>query len=173
MAAARQLFVLRHAKSSWDDPGLDDHDRPLAPRGKRAVKLLAGHVAAHDVHPDQVLCSSARRAVDTFRGVAPGGELLIEDDLYMASADAILARLGQVPADVGSVMVVGHNPSLQMLVLKLAGVRRGTAAGPEIDEVQRKFPTGALATLSFDAPWSRLRPGGARLDALVRPRDLE
>ena len=71
MTSHRQLFVLRHAKSSWDDPGLDDHDRPLAPRGQRAVKLLGEHLRDRGVEPDQVLCSSARRTRETLAGVNP------------------------------------------------------------------------------------------------------
>ena len=74
MSSTRKLFVLRHAKSSWDDPLLDDHDRPLAPRGRRAVELLAKHVRARSIEPTQVLCSSAlRRTRETLDGVAPTG----------------------------------------------------------------------------------------------------
>src|SRR5690242_6830920 len=82
MPAARKLFVLRHAKSSWDDPSVNDHERPLAPRGQRATKLLANHVRSHEIQPQLVLCSSARRTRETLDGVAPGGEVLIEPQLY-------------------------------------------------------------------------------------------
>ncbi len=172
MSAPRQLFVLRHAKSSWDDPGLDDHERPLAPRGRRAAKLLAKHIAEHDIHPAQVLCSSARRTIETCDGVSPGGELLIEEELYAASGDEILDRLHRIPANTPSVMVIGHNPALQTLVLRLTGANGDRLPDPDLAEVQRKFPTGALATLSFDCTWDELAPGSARLDALLRPRDL-
>ena len=73
MQTEKQLFVLRHAKSSWDDPGLEDHERPLAPRGIRAVELLAEYLRANRIEPDQVLCSSARRTRETLEGVCPGG----------------------------------------------------------------------------------------------------
>ncbi len=133
------------------------------------MKLVARHLLDSDIHPNQVLCSSARRAVETCEGVSPDGELLIEPDLYWASSDGLLARLRQVPAAAGSVMLIGHNPALQMLVLGLAD-RRG--ASHDLDAVSTKFPTGALATLGFDRPWSGLRPGSAQLESLVRPRDL-
>jgi phosphohistidine phosphatase len=161
MAVSKQLYVLRHAKSSWDDPGLDDHERPLAPRGRRAVKLLAAHLRAKHVEPSLVICSPARRARETYDGVAPGGELVIEPDLYGATEEVVLDRLRRVPKGTPSVMVVGHNPQLQELVLMLTG-----------GELRGKFPTGALATLTFGCPWSELSAGGAKLVDFVRPRDL-
>ncbi len=179
MPAPKQLFVLRHAKSSWDDPGLDDHERPLAPRGRRAVQLLADHVRTEHIEPVRVLCSSARRARETFEGVAPGGELLIEPDLYEASWDEVLERLRRVPESTPSVMVIGHNPAMQNLVLRLAGGDGGTRSGAgdrgvdaKLSELQRKLPTGALVTLAFDCPWRELSAGSAKLVDVVRPRDL-
>ena len=172
MSAPRQLFVLRHAKSSWDDPGLGDHDRPLAPRGQRAVKVLARYIAEHEIAPALVLCSPARRTLETCTGVNPGGELSIEPELYEAGADEILTRLRQVGDDTPSVMVIGHNPALQSLVLRLAGCDGDAPDGSDLADVQRKFPTGALATLSFECPWTELGRGRATLDGLVRPRDL-
>ncbi len=165
----RHLHVLRHAKSSWDDAGLEDHDRPLAPRGQRAVKLLAQYVEAHQLHPAQVLCSTARRAIETLEGVSPGGEAMIERGLYDAGATELVERLKRVPTETPSVMVIGHNPTLQMLVLRLAG---DNGDSDDIAMVRRKFPTGALATLSFECQWSELSPGSAALVGLVRPKDL-
>jgi phosphohistidine phosphatase len=180
MPPTKQLFVLRHAKSSWDDPGLDDHERPLAPRGQRAVRFLAAHLREHQIKPDQVLCSSARRTIETCEGVDPGGELIVEPELYNASGDQVLARLRRVPEDTSSVMVIGHNPALQMLVLRLIGANGGDGRALEQGDgddsmtaaLQRKFPTGTMATLSFDGNWEDLSPGEAMLVDLVRPRDL-
>jgi phosphohistidine phosphatase len=180
MPTTKQLFVLRHAKSSWDDPGLDDHERPLAPRGQRSVKQLAAHIREHAIRPDQVLCSSARRTLETCEGVEPGGEVVIEPELYGASGDDVLARLHRIPESTSSVMVIGHNPALQVLLLRLSGANGGNGfasnGDPDSDsmvsELQRKFPTGALATLSFDCAWSELAPGSAKLVDVVRPRDL-
>ena len=178
MSDQKQLFVLRHAKSSWDDPGLDDRERPLAPRGRRAVRLLADYLRTHHIEPAQVLCSPARRTRETYDGVAPAGELHVEQELYEASCQDVLDRLRRVPEPTPSVMVIGHNPALQVLVLRLTGAngkskpRGDTAAQALLDELRRKFPTGALATLAFDGPWVELSAGSAELVDLIRPRDL-
>ena len=176
----RTLFVLRHAKSSWDDPGVGDHERPLAPRGRRAALQIAAYLRAQHIEPALVLCSSARRTVQTLEAVASGGRILIEPELYAASASALLARLRQVPDAAPSVMLIGHNPGLQILVLALAGDRppgptRDPTPAPEDRDrvaIANKFPTAALATLTLRGAWSDLRPGHADLTGYVRPKDL-
>ena len=167
--ATRQLFVLRHAKSSWDDPGLDDQERPLAPRGQRAVKVLREYLKCSGIEPALVLCSSSRRTRETLEGIQPGGEQLIEPELYGADAGDLIERLSRVPDDVRSVMVIGHNPAVQMVVLRLAG---GAGDDAGLADARRKFPTGALATLEIDCGWSELRPGCARLSSFVSPKRL-
>ena len=166
----KQLVLLRHAKSSWDDPALGDHDRPLAPRGRRAAKLVAAHLVRSGIVPDLVLCSSARRCRETLGRIASalGDEtpVLVERELYGSSRDELVARLNNVPETVGSVMVIAHNPGIEQLAVGLAG------GGPELDRVERKYPTGALATLVFDGTWRGLNPQGAELVAFVRPKDL-
>ena len=171
MPSSKRLFILRHAKSSWDDPGLADHDRPLAPRGRRAVEAIAAHLNTAGITPDLVLCSSSRRTRETLEGVAVGGEHVIEPDLYGASCQDVLQRLRRVPEEIESVMLVGHNPTLQALVLRLADDEAATN-GPPLAEVRRKFPTGALATLTFDGTWQELSPRSARLASYVRPKSL-
>jgi phosphohistidine phosphatase len=168
----RQLFVLRHAKSSWEDPGLDDHDRPLAPRGRGATRVISDHMRANAMEPEVVLCSSARRTRETLEGVDPTGERLIEPELYGADASELIDRLRRVPDHVRSAMVIGHNPAMQMLVIRLTAGTQRSAPNPDLAEVQRKFPTGALATVTFDGDWSQLGPGRARLDAFVRPKQM-
>jgi phosphohistidine phosphatase len=166
--ATKHLFVLRHAKSSWDNPGLDDHERPLAPRGRRAVKAIAEHLRANGIEPALVLCSSSRRTRETLEGIDPGGRQLIEPELYAASTSTMIERLKRLPDDVDSVLLIGHNPAVQTLVLRLAA----GDAGPDLSEVQRKFPTAALATLTLECAWNELGPGRARLVAFVRPKHL-
>jgi len=168
----RRLFVLRHAKSSWSNAQLADHDRPLAPRGRRAAEALAAHVATIDPPPALVLCSTARRAQDTLEPVRSrlpdSTEVLIEDDLYGAPAPLILARLRRIPDTTPSVLVVGHNPGLDDLVRSL-----GRDGDPGlIARVHTKFPTGALATLPFAGSWQALGSGPATLEAFVVPGDL-
>ncbi len=170
MPPTHQLYVLRHAKSSWEEPGLEDRERPLAPRGHATLRVLAEHVREHGIHPAQVLCSPARRTRETLAGLPlQSGDTLVEPELYEASASSLIERLRQVPDELESVMVIGHNPTMQMLVLRLAS---GTAPEGLLDAVEHKYPTGALATLSFEGSWSELGPGRAALTALVRPKDL-
>jgi phosphohistidine phosphatase len=172
MPATKQLFVLRHAKSSWDDPGLDDHERPLAPRGRQAVKVVGEHLRKAGIRPALVLCSSSRRTRETLAGVSPGGETLIEPGLYGASAQDVLDRLRRVRDDVESVMVIGHNPALQILVLRLAVNGASVPDGSDLAAIQQKFPTGALATLTLECRWSELAPGSARLAGYVSPKAI-
>ncbi len=164
--------MLRHAKSSWDDANLPDRLRPLAPRGVRAVGALARHLRTTAVAPELVLCSPARRAVQTWEGVAPGvppgTALEIDEAIYHAGGDELLARLQDLPSRVGSVLLVGHNPGLQDLAVDLVG-----SGDPELRErLVTKFPTGALATLEVPGDWHDLTWGAATLLAYVVPRDL-
>ncbi len=172
MPPTKRLFVLRHAKSSWDDPGLDDHERPLAPRGRRAVKVLGEHLRRDRIRPALVLCSSSRRTRETLEGISPGGETMIESELYGASAKDVIDRLRRVREDVESVMVIGHNPAVQALVLRLATDGASVPDGSDLAAIQQKFPTGALATLTFDCAWSELAPGCAELAGYVRPKAI-
>ena len=172
MPDAKRLFVLRHAKSSWDDPGLDDHERPLAPRGRRAVKVLNQHLREQHIAPELVICSTSRRTRETLDGVDPGGEISIESELYAASATDVIERLRRVPADTGSVMVIGHNPAMQLLVLRLTANGARVPEGSDLAAIQQKFPTGALATLTFGCAWSELSPGTADLSAYVRAKAI-
>jgi phosphohistidine phosphatase len=172
MPSNKQLFILRHAKSSWDNPGLEDHERPLAPRGQRACAVMAEHLRTNAIKPELVLCSSSRRTRETLEGVAPTGEHVIERELYSASAEGVLDRLRRLPEDLRSVMVIGHNPALQMLVLRLA-LRDAAGDGVAVrSAVERKFPTGALATLTFQCGWAELAAGQAHLAEFLTPKGL-
>jgi phosphohistidine phosphatase len=162
-----ELYLLRHAKSSWDEPGLRDHERPLAPRGRKAGKKLARYLRDEGIRPELVLCSSARRTQETLGRILPAlGEPVaveIEDRLYGAGSEDLLARLRELPEDVGSALVIGHNPGLQDLALRLA------PAEPRLAE---KFPTGALASVALAGPWARLGETPVELTAFVVPREL-
>jgi phosphohistidine phosphatase len=171
MERVRTLFLLRHAKSSWADPTLEDHDRPLAPRGRRAARFIADHLRAQAVRPQLVLCSSARRARETLAELTPvlgdQVEVVVTDDLYGANADEMLGQLRELGRDTASVMIVGHNPGMHELGLELTG--DGDEAA--ISQLHTKFPTGALATLQLGkASWDELTAGQAYLADLVLPR---
>jgi phosphohistidine phosphatase len=163
------LYLLRHAKSSWDDPTLPDHERPLAPRGRRDAKRIAKHLRRLGHEPELILCSSAARTRETLELLRPAvgaSEVIVEEDLYGASSDELLARIHIVPDSVASVMLIGHNPGLEQLALALA------SAGDELEQLAAKFPTAALATLAVANSWSRLAPGDATLEAYVVPKQL-
>ena len=166
----KRLFLLRHAKSSWEDPELADYDRPLAPRGRRATKLIGAHLRRESVVPAVVLCSSARRARETLERIAPalGAQVpvQIERDLYAASEQALLDRLRALDDGVESVLLIGHNPGIERLALSLAG------GGPGLASVGHKFPTAALATLEFDGRWRELGASSAELTHFVTPKRL-
>jgi phosphohistidine phosphatase len=167
----KSLYLLRHAKSSWDDAGTSDHERPLAPRGHEAVRRLAAYLVETEVRPQLALCSSAVRARQTYEALATAfgnPELSVEDWLYRASSGEVLTKLTELPAATERVLLVGHNPVLGELAAGLAG-EGGTGL---LCQLKDNFPTGALAVLSFGAPWDALRPGLAYLESFVLPRDL-
>jgi phosphohistidine phosphatase len=166
----RQLHLLRHAKSSWDDPGLADRDRPLTARGRRACKLIAGHLEASGIEPGAVICSPAVRARQTLEGIRPalaeGTEVWEEPAIYEAGWEELLGIAQALPDGLGSAMLIGHNPGFQELAVALA------AEGEGLERMRRKFPTAALATLSFPGEWLQLAPRGAILESFVRPKQL-
>jgi phosphohistidine phosphatase len=168
---SKRLYLLRHAKSSWKHPELADHERPLARRGRRAAEAIARHLDEHEIAPELVLCSTARRARETFERIEPAlgaAAVRYERQLYAASADALLERLRTLPDGIAAVMLIGHNPAIEQLALELA------RPSPERRELETKFPTAALATLESAGPsWRDVHRGGAALVTVVRPRDLE
>jgi phosphohistidine phosphatase len=161
------VCVLRHAKSGWET-GADDHDRPLASRGRRAAPLVGAWLREHERCPALVLCSSARRARDTLAGLGDLGDPAVEvsGDYYLAAAGDWVRRLRAVPDRLSPVLVVGHNPGLHQLVVDLLG-------GAGHVDAPRTLPTAALAVLDVDGRWADLGRDAARLAAFVRPRDLQ
>ena len=171
MRPVRRLWLLRHGKSSWDDPDRPDAERPLADRGRRAAGLLARYLEEAEVRPELVLCSSARRTRETLSLVLPAlGPALtarIDPALYTFDAARLRDQLSAVPDDVERVFVVGHNPALQDVASELAG------AGSRLPDLRAKFPTCGLARLDLDvARWADIGPAIATLTAFVVPREL-
>ena len=170
----KTLLLLRHAKSAWSDPRLDDHDRPLNGRGEQAAKAMADHLARHGPRPDLILCSTAMRTRQTLAPLlkrlgSPAPPISLENGLYLASEDALLARLQAVADDVPTVLLIGHNDGIGQLAAELAD----NGPSEALSALREKYPTGALAVLRVpDGPWSDLKVGAARLLAFVRPRDL-
>ena len=166
----RRLYLLRHAKSSWDEPALNDRERRLAPRGKRGAKLIRRHLQEHRIRPELVICSPAERARQTLAGIAValGGSTRIEvdEELYTFSARELLVSVQAVDPKLDSALVIGHNPAMHDLALHLA------ESGEQLEALARKFPTAALATLEFECHWAELGARTARLSEFVRPKDL-
>lgn len=169
----KTLFLLRHAKSSWDDPLLDDFDRPLSKRGRRSAKAIADYLNHERIRPDQVLCSASRRTRETVdrlqRRLGRALPVRFERGLYLADAATLLNRLRRLPDGLASVMIVGHNPGLENLLTLLLDRSAGEAGVSHPDA----YPTGALGLLRFDIDhWQDVHPESARLIAFIRPRDL-
>jgi phosphohistidine phosphatase len=171
----RQLLLLRHAKSSRDDPSVPDRERALSPRGHHAAASVREAMQRLGLAPDLVLVSPARRTRETLDALEPWDEApLIEpiETLYLASATQLLDIVRGVPETVRSVMVVGHNPGIHELAQLLD---RKDAAAPSSAKTQLRagYPTGALAEFNVPGGWSRLEAGGGQLVRFLRPRDLE
>lgn len=169
------LSLLRHGKSSWDDPDLDDRERPLAERGREAARIMRDTIAARCLPPDLVLCSSALRARETLEiaisesdPAAP--QVVIEEALYLAPATVLLGLVRKTARTARHLLIVGHNPGLHALALDLTGhgLRR------DIASMAVKFPTCALAVLTFESDdWAEVRPAAGRLALFVAPRGPE
>lgn len=165
----RRLVVLRHAKSAWP-PGVPDAQRPLGPRGLRDAPAAGRWLREAGWVPDRVLCSPARRTRQTWELVAAesgvSAPVTYEERLYGGSDEELLDLVRETPAQVRTLLLVGHNPGAQELVLLLAG--EGDASA--LEQARTKFPTSAIAVLGLPGAWSSLAPGDARLTGLVVPR---
>ncbi|MGZ4602269.1 MAG: SixA phosphatase family protein [Kineosporiaceae bacterium] len=166
---SRRLVVVRHAKSDWP-AGVADHDRPVARRGGRDAGAVGRWLSEHDSRPDLVWCSTARRTRETWERVlaelGSSPEVRFDDRVYAASVDSLLAVLRETPSKTRCVLLLGHNPGVQDLVLTLA--ERGS------DDVRAlaaaKFPTSGLAVLDVEGRWDDLAPGRAVLSEFAVPR---
>lgn len=169
----RTLLLLRHAKSSWDDPSLADFDRPLAGRGREAAPRLGAEMARRGWPPDLAIVSPALRTRQTWDLAAAAlprrPDVTFDRAIYEAPATRILDAIRAVPDRVSTLLVVGHNPGLE----ELAALLTGPDSEPDaLARMQEKFPTGALARLTFDGRWPGLARGTAMLQDFATPRDL-
>lgn len=167
----KTLHLLRHAKSSWKDPALDDHERPLGKRGRAAAKDMARYMERAGIALDIVLCSTAIRARQTLEPIAKRvrpANVIFENGIYEVPQRRLWEYLWALPEQAETVLMIGHNPGLHDLALALADAgSRDRLPSPE-----DKFPTGALATFSFDGAWKDMRPHGAQLLSFIRPGRL-
>ncbi|QIK95194.1 histidine phosphatase family protein [Sphingomonas sp. HDW15A] len=161
-----RLLLLRHAKSSWDEDGLADFDRPLNERGRAAATAIGRYLAAQKVVPDRLMVSPARRTRETIERVlaevSGWPKPQYDDRIYEASSGDLSRIISETPAGTESLMLVGHNPGLGFIAAQLGGARAAVELG--------KFPTGSLAIIELSEPWAEAHSG--TLAAFVKPRDL-
>jgi phosphohistidine phosphatase len=168
-----RLYLLRHAKAAPEADGQADRDRPLAEKGERAMREIGAWAAERKLVPDLILCSAALRTRQTLALLLPHlsgrPEVKLEDGLYLASAAVLTERLRKLGPRTAVVLVIGHNPGLHDLALRLARSTAG-ALGKRLKE---GLPTGALAAFELDDPWPALADAAAaRLVAYVTPKEL-
>lgn len=169
----KTLTLLRHAKSGWDDPVARDFDRPLNGKGQRAAAMMGRHMKALGLAFDHVVASPAARVVETLAHVGEGyGSDLApawDKRIYLASVPTLLDVVHELPEAADRVLLVGHNPGLEELVLLLVPDN-----GPLREEVEVKFPTASLAEIRLMGErWADATAGAAGLVRFVRPRDLD
>jgi phosphohistidine phosphatase len=170
----KRLTLLRHAKSGWDDPVARDFDRPLNAKGKRAARAVGRHMREAGIAFDHAIASPATRVVETLEELSAGlGHALrpaFDRKVYLASAETLLDVIHDAPEGAETLLLVGHNPGLEDLVLLLVP----NGAGQDREAVEDKFPTASLVDIRFDAArWADVRAGGGTLSRFVRPRDLD
>lgn len=169
----KTLILLRHAKSGWDDTVARDFDRPLNPKGQRAAVTVGRHARGLGLRFDQATASPAARVIETLDHFGQGlGETLApawDRRIYLASAATLLDVVHDADDAAATLLLAGHNPGLEDLVLMLVP----DGDGPR-DQVEEKFPTASLAEIRFDVDhWAEVKPGTGTLTRFVRPRDLD
>lgn len=172
----RQLLLLRHAKSAWNDSTIPDRDRPLNPRGRRSAGMIRRAMRDLGLTPDLVLVSTAKRTMETLEALEPWDDTpLVEplEALYLADMPQLLTVLRDVAETVRSVLLIGHNPGVHDLALALAETRSLHTPSDALRALTAGYPTGALAEFVIAGQWGQLGAGGGRLVRFVTPRTLE
>jgi len=166
-----ELYLLRHAKAVSADTGARDSDRVLDARGRDGARAIARWIVRTGLQPDLVLCSTAARTRETLDLIVDAfprrPDIRFEGELYLASADRLMARLRGVAAETQRLMMVGHNPGLHELAQSLAD----TTTGPLASRLGTNLPTAGLVRFEIAVEWAGLQRRGARLVAFVTPID--
>jgi phosphohistidine phosphatase len=168
----KSLHLLRHAKSSWKDPGLNDHDRPLNKRGRQTAKMMATYLRRAKIAPDLVICSTAMRAQQTLDPIIKAEKkppkIVLVREIHEGAQRKLWEQLWNLPESAKSVLLIGHNPALHDLALELAHADLNTL----LPSAGEKFPTGAMASFRFDGTWKALEPHGAFLASYITPKTV-
>lgn len=171
-----RLLLLRHAKSDWSG-NLGDHDRPLAPRGRKAAPRLGAFMRKKGYVPAAVLCSTAERTKETLELLLPAlradPAVRYEQALYLAEWPALLAALQSAAVADTPLLMIAHNPGVEQLAIALTVQPQDADERARHEKLERKFPTAALAVLDFEeSHWGAVKLGTGRLTDFVRPRDI-
>lgn len=171
----KRLTLLRHAKSSWDDPVSRDFDRPLNKRGARAALTIGHYARNQEMQFDHLIASPAVRVTETldhfFEGYGKVLEVNWDRRIYLASSATLMDVLRDAPEKAESLLMVGHNPGMEDLILSLVPDDGNSALR---DDVEVKFPTASLAVVEFHLDrWEDVGANTARLVSFTRPRDLD
>jgi phosphohistidine phosphatase len=169
----KTLILFRHAKSAWDQPGIDDFDRPLNARGQRDAPAMAAWLAGAKVIPDLVVCSSARRTRETLAALAPllpeTTRVSVRKAVYLASADRLISMTCKTPDTVNNLLILAHNPGLEDAAHDLVGSGEKDAR----KALEAKLPTAAIAVINFDvAKWGDITAGDGYLAHFMTPKLL-
>lgn len=169
----RRLLLLRHAKTERPEPGARDRDRKLTARGRADAPIIGAYLARHDLAPELVLVSPATRAEQTWALAAPAlphkPRVVKDERIYNANVETLLVII-RGAADAGSLLVIGHNPGLHDLALRL--IASGDVAARE--QLNEKLPTSGLVVIDFAlGDWTRVHADAGRLERFVSPRQIE
>lgn len=162
----KTLWLLRHAKSSWSDATLDDHERPLNKQGRGAALAVGKFIKQTKLQPDLVLCSTALRVRETFEIISGvvrlNAKVEYHHSLYLSDRSRLIEHISSLSESLNTIMLVGHNPGMEALLRYLVGV-------------EKRFPTAALAEISMNIEsWQQVKsPNIGKLQRLIYPRDLE
>lgn len=165
----RTLVLLRHAKADW--PQVPDHERPLADRGRQDAPAVGRRLVHDRVTPDLALCSTSARTRETWKLVAhelpQRPRTVYEERLYEATLGDLLALVSETPDDIGTLLLIGHNPGVHALADAMAG----TGEGDALARMSRGFPTAAFAVLTVPGSWKRTEHGVGRLTSFWAPHE--
>jgi phosphohistidine phosphatase len=170
----KRLTLLRHAKSSRDESGRDDLDRPLNDRGWKAARRMGKELKHRNFRFDLVLASTAARVRETIDGLQEkfdfDCEIRFDPELYLASPETLIFAVQTLRESVGAPLIVGHNPGLERLAIELT---RDDERGLR-DRIAEGFPTGALAVIELPADrWAGVAPATGKIVELILPRELD
>ncbi len=164
----KKLLLIRHGKSSWNSPGLSDHDRPLNDRGRHDAPRIGAALAQRGVSPDVIIASTAVRAFSTAKIVASElsfseDDIVTDADIYLASPGTLIRVASQIDESVDTALIFGHNPGMHELAIELSG-----------GEYIERFPTLSVARLELDVEyWGEIAPGCGLLQEHLFPGILE